>query len=128
MSAFTAPWAIIMPEETENRSRELPVCIEIIRPDDLARTFNGLADRWERATGMYSSPTKRFSHPDYQAVIDMGPQVIPMILQRLKDKPDDWFFALKRLADGHDAAQGIDNFDDAVEAWLEWGRIRGLIE
>ena len=59
-----ALYPVIVSEENENQVRELPVLVRVIRPDDLARAFNGIADRWERETGIYSSPTKRFKHPE----------------------------------------------------------------
>jgi hypothetical protein len=95
---------------------------------DSQKQFSELADKWESETGFYSSPTKRFSHPAYKTIMDMGTIAVPMILNRMKRKPDDWFWALKHLAGDYDAAAGIDNFDGAVNAWLEWGRQRGYVE
>jgi hypothetical protein len=88
--------------------------------------FSERADRWEKDTGFYSSPTKRFLHEDYQIIMTMGDAVIPLILKRLQNRPDDWFWALKHLA-RKDMAAGIDNFDEAVQAWLRWGIEKGYI-
>lgn len=88
--------------------------------DALQKEFNERADRWERETGIYSSPTKRFLHEDYQIIMTMGEPVIPMILKRLQTNPSDWFWALKHFA-RRDVAAGCDNFQDAVDAWLAWG-------
>lgn len=92
--------------------------------NDLEKEFTERADRWEKQTGIYSSPTKKFMHEDYQIIMTMGRDVIPLILKRLKTKPNDWFWALKHFA-RKDAAFGIDNFDGAVKAWLEWGYANG---
>jgi len=101
--------------------------VELGVSSDLEKEFNERADRWEKQTGIYSSPTKRFLHEDYQTIMTMGEPVIPLILKRLQTKPDDWFWALKHFA-RKDAAIGKDNFKDAVEAWLEWGLESGYIK
>ncbi len=91
------------------------------QPSLLEKEFNERADRWQKETGFQSSPMKRFMHEDYQIIMTMGEDVIPIILKRMQTNPDDWFWALKHLA-RHDAAQGKETFEDAVKAWLDWGR------
>ncbi len=66
-------------------------------------------------------------HKDYQSIMARGKEVIPYILIRLKTKPDDWFWALKYLADNYDAAANATSFDEAVQAWLKWGIENGYI-
>ena len=88
--------------------------------------FNERAKRWAIETGMHSSPVIRFMHEDYQAIIARGPQIIPLVLNRLKQQPDDWFWALRYLADT-DAASDVIGFDAAVKAWLKWGSENGYI-
>jgi hypothetical protein len=92
----------------------------------LEKEFNERADRWESQTRIYSSPTKRFLHEDYQIIMTMGQPVVPLILKRLKTKPNDWFWALKHFA-RKDEALGKDTFEDAVRAWLDWGINKGYI-
>jgi len=83
--------------------------------------FNMRADRWERETGIHSSPVIRFMYKYYQSIMARGKDVIPYILNRMKKKPDDWFWALRHLADDYDAASDANSFDGAVSAWLKWG-------
>ena len=49
-----------------------------------------------------------------------GKEGLPLVLRELQNSNDNWFYALKFMA-GEDAAAGIENFDDAKAAWLEWG-------
>jgi len=95
-------------------------------PSSLELEFSERADRWEMETGIHSSPVIRFMHKDYQAIMAKGPQVIPLILKRMKNNPDDWFWALKYLA-GEDAAANVHGFEAAVRAWLKWGADHGYI-
>jgi hypothetical protein len=98
---------------------------EPLKPS-LESWFNEHADRWEKETGIHSSPAKRFMHKDYQAIMAKGPQVISLILRRMKNNPDDWFWALKFLAE-EDAASNVQGFDAAVGAWLKWGADKGYV-
>jgi hypothetical protein len=93
----------------------------------LEEWFNERADSWARLTGFHSSPVIRFMHSDYQLIMARGKEVIPHILNRMKTKPDDWFWALKFLAGGHDAAENAAGFNGAIEAWLKWGIDEGYI-
>ena len=88
--------------------------------------FSECADRWENQVGLHSSPVVRFMHKDYQTIMAKGKSVIPFILERMKKKPDDWFWALKHIT-GEDAAEKADSFDTAIKAWLEWGAENGYI-
>jgi hypothetical protein len=99
---------------------------DAVHLESLEREFNELADRWERKTGGHSSPIKRYMDEDYQTIMTMGEAAIPLILKRLETKPNYWFWALKHFA-RKDAARGVDNFGDAVRAWLDWGKENGYV-
>jgi hypothetical protein len=57
----------------------------------------------------------------------MGSAVIPLLLERLRDKPDYWFVALCATSNENPAPRGA-NFDVSRKAWLDWGRSKGLID
>ena len=54
----------------------------------------------------------------------MGPAVLPLILRELKERPDHWFVALNAIT-GIDAAPPKSTFEEAINAWLDWGINRG---
>jgi hypothetical protein len=83
--------------------------------------FKGLAASWRQATGHLSVLSKRYEHPTYNAIVDMGPSIVPFILQELQRSPDRWFNALERLT-GANPAKDATTFQDAVRLWLKWGR------
>src|ERR1041385_1698476 len=43
------------------------------------REFNERAERWERESGVQSSPGMRFLHRDYATIIGMGEKALPFI-------------------------------------------------
>lgn len=92
----------------------------------LEETFLELAETWRHDTEMLSSPTKKLKHPAYQKIISIGKPVLPLILRELERQPDRWFMALSAIAK-QDPVSPEDNFKQAVEAWLQWGREQKLI-
>src|ERR1700674_5794311 len=65
-----------------------------------------LAKRWKRETAFDGSLSKIVMHADYQRIMAMGPDVIPLIIRDLADKPAHWFWALHNLVpNGQDPAE-----------------------
>jgi hypothetical protein len=85
------------------------------------REFRTLADRWRRETRYVSSVNKTAMHPAYQQIIGMGKEVIPLILRELERTRGHWLWALFAITK-HDPAPEGATFDEAVDAWLDWGR------
>lgn len=94
----------------------------------LRTQFDALADEWAQATRFQSSSTEIAMHPAYQRIIGMGPDALPLILDRLSRRPEHWFWALGAIS-GEDPVPPADagKVEDMTEAWLRWGRSQGLI-
>ncbi len=91
---------------------------------ELERTFHANAEKWRKETGMFASIAQRAMHPSYLRIIGLGRQAIPLLLEELRERPDHWFWALRAVA-GEDPVVAGSDFDEAVEAWLRWGREHG---
>lgn len=89
-------------------------------------TFQELVAKWRRDTDHISSITKTVMHPSYQQIMGMGPPVVPLILEELRDRGGHWFWALRFITRQNPADGGIE-FDAARQAWLKWGRSEGYI-
>jgi hypothetical protein len=91
--------------------------------------FDWLVEQWRNETGMYSSIKKKIAHPTYQRIIAFGERAVPWILHELRDRPTYWFTALQEITKDGPAGTGrFSDFQCARDAWLAWGRQRGLIE
>jgi hypothetical protein len=90
-------------------------------PDITEEEFSKLAEQWRRDTFFHSSLSKKFTHPAYVTIMAGGKSVLPFILKELEGNPDHWFYALRFIV-RKDIAAGAEDFDDAREAWLTWGR------
>lgn len=96
------------------------------QPDELRRKFARLAAQWRSETAMLSSVTEMAVHPAYQAIIGMGPNVVPLLIRDLAEQPTHWFWALKAIT-GIDPVAPADrgNARKMTQAWLNWGKERG---
>jgi hypothetical protein len=94
--------------------------------DSLAEEFPNLVRQWKEETFFISSLGKQFTHPAYVRIMAMGKEGIPLVLREMQNSQDNWFYALKFMA-GKDIAAGIENFEDAKAAWLEWGYSKNYI-
>lgn len=94
----------------------------------LETRFLELADRWSRTTAHISSVEDLVSHPDYQAIINLGWDVVPLLLKDLQKNKRFWFPALTAITkvrpfDPSDAGNGR----RMTDAWIKWGKRKGLI-
>jgi hypothetical protein len=94
----------------------------------LAQQFRALAAQWKAETALLSSTSALVAHPAYQAIIALGPPVVPLLLQDLQREPAHWFAALKAIT-GEDPVPSGDwgRIPAMAVAWLSWGRARGLM-
>ena len=103
------------------------------RPADtqrsLAERFQEQADKWERETAFLSATPMIVMHESYQAIMSMGPDVVPILLRDMQKTRRHWFWALRHLEPGADPIPSKDhgNVDKMIEAWVEWGRMKGKI-
>ena len=97
----------------------------------LAESFREQVDRWKLDTGHMSSLRKAISHPSYLRIIGLanessGFELERLLLHELESEPDHWFPALTAIT-GENPIRPEHDFDEAVAAWLDWGRAKGII-
>src|SRR5437879_6245673 len=93
---------------------------------ELAAKFRQLADTWREETAFVSMLSKKVLHPAYQRIIGLGTPVLPLILRELQKTRGHWLWALNAIT-GEDPAKPGDTFDQAVDAWIAWGKKQGLL-
>lgn len=97
-------------------------------PRQLEALFAKLSSEWRQGTRYLSSTTAIATHPAYQRIIGLGPQVIPLILSDLQREPGHWFWALSALT-GENPVEPSDRgrIQAMTAAWLKWGTDNGWI-
>ena len=112
----------------EKSIEELPIFLVGTSEKTSAAKFHSLATEWRSATAMFSFPHQWEQHPAYKEILRMGEDVVPLILQELKDHPHHWFGALEALT-GENPIKPEDEgyFQKMADAWLDWGVKNGHI-
>jgi hypothetical protein len=102
--------------------------LKTIQPTNVESEFRRLSEQWKDACGFLSSTSAMVRHPAYQAIINLGPPVVPLLLGELQKEPIHWFEALKSIT-GQDPVLRDDwgNIPAMTAAWLAWGRSRNLV-
>jgi hypothetical protein len=96
----------------------------------LEREFNTLAEQWRSETAHLSLASEKANNFAYHQIMAMGEKVLPLILRELKNRPSDWFWALRAIA--RDKAPEIPpeaqgRVRRIAEIWLEWGKLHGHV-
>ena len=100
----------------------------IAPPRQLESLFARLAAEWKAGTKYLSSTTAICTHPAYQRIIGLGPQVIPLVLAELEAATGHWFWALSALTGENPVgADDAGRVEAMRAAWLRWGRDNGWI-
>jgi hypothetical protein len=88
--------------------------------------FQHLAGVWRQEVAYLSSVTAMSQHPAYQAIIGLGPDVIPILLRELEHNPDHWFVALHALTGASPVPPEDRGYlDRMAAAWVRWGKEHG---
>ena len=97
-----------------------------IDQSELREEFSKLARVWYEDTARLSLVQQMAMHPAYQAIIGMGRDALPFIFRELQQSRDHWLWALHAIT-RQDAARPDQTFEEAVDAWLDWGKNRGYL-
>lgn len=105
----------------------LPLLVAEAPPaSPLQGRFDELAAAWKRDTSRVSSLSEITNHHAYQAILRMGPQVIPLILAELRRQPLWWGPALEQLTGENPVPPGDRGKPRKIaEHWLSWEKNRG---
>ena len=96
--------------------------------DDREKRFRELVDEWKSDTLYLSSTTALINHHAYRAIIEMGKEVVPLVLKELEANPDWWFTALEALTDSPPTLEGIEgDLEQSTRVWVEWGKSRSYL-
>lgn len=98
------------------------------RRDPRRERFRSLAQQWRSETQWLSSTTEIAMHPAYQAIIGMGAEALPMILEDLRQNSGHWYWALKAISNEDPVVpRDRGSVKKMKNAWLQWGETKGLV-
>ena len=94
--------------------------------------FQELRDKWRDETSIHSSVSLIYGNTHYKQIINLGPEIIPLIFEDMtSDKPSGfWFGALEALT-GYKMEYPDDEIGKIAlmnQRWINWGRQNGYIK
>ncbi|HEX8140688.1 MAG TPA: hypothetical protein VF544_24190 [Pyrinomonadaceae bacterium] len=116
--------AVMLQQQADAREQEQARIRE--EECNLEREFRALAEAWYTETMPLSSYVDKVLHPAYLRIIGLGRNVVPFIMDELRDMPHDWFLALRAIT-GKDPVNPEDagNLSKMAESWLHWWEQEG---
>jgi hypothetical protein len=95
---------------------------------DLRERFERLKRAWKTDSEYLSNTAQMAMLWPYQQIIGMGLHAVPLILADLERETDHWFWALEAITGENPVpAEAAGNVAASADAWLDWGRSRGLV-
>ena len=116
---------LVNPKETAASSlpsfrKETDVLPEYLQEDRLRNAFDWLHAQWDRDIYFDSSATNAVNHPAYQVIIALGPSMIPLIVDKVRNGENHWSKALRILTGSHPSAKDRLNSETLREYWVNW--------
>ena len=106
----------------------MPVSTAASPQSDIRERFARLATEWKEKSRFLSNAAQMALLRPYQGIIGMGRPVVPLILEELRREPDQWFWALEAITEENPVPlEDRGNVRQMAEAWIEWGKQRGLV-
>jgi len=110
-----------------NRLLAASVSSTELSSSEIEAKFRELATRWKKRAP-FLSIRDSCTLPEYEGIKKLGIAAVKLILQELQNEPDEWFPALEFLTGANPVAdKDRGHFQAVTDAWLSWGRQRGLI-
>lgn len=96
---------------------------ESLKEDKVKKQFYASAINLKKALGLSDSTDDIYKHEDCLKIIEMGKDVLPLILKDLEKTRDYWFYALYKIT-SEDPVRKEDelNPERMTERWLEWAK------
>ena len=89
-------------------------------------TFEKLASIVEKQCSVVSSNDTIINHPQYQEIIKMGDEIVPLLIKRL-DKSYMWLDALSIITNQHPVPESHKGKRNLMkEDWKKWGIDNGV--
>lgn len=88
--------------------------------------FYILASQWQSEVAGMSSMAQMSQHPAYQEIINLGQQIVPLLLLELKANPLYWLTALSQITEENPVKpEHRGRIKQMALDWMEWGKNRG---
>ena len=115
-----------MSEESAGKEQPASIATDVHAEPPVEQAFKTLVDQWRKETSVLSSVQAKIFNANYQRVMTLGRQVLPLIFRELRDRGGQWYWALECIT-GDNPAASAQNISEAKQAWLRYAVERGYL-
>jgi hypothetical protein len=84
--------------------------------------FNDLYKNWYFKTMFYSNPKMIVEDENFQSIVNMGEQAIPLILEKIESEPSQLVWALNIITNKKISNNSMISITDACKSWVKLGK------
>lgn len=89
--------------------------------DNLELKFNQLKNKWLENYSFHSNPNLLYNNEYYNAIINIGEPIIPILIEDLNENNTNWLHALYSITGVNPIKPGNEGyFDKMKKDWNEW--------
>lgn len=114
---FSQVYTVLNSSNTSKYIQEVDDAFDISM--SLRRRFYNHYNTWYRQTRMHSSVNRIVSHPDFKAIVSMGYNAVPFILEELDARPSNLVWALNMIFQKKITLKPNTTIDDACKLWVK---------
>jgi hypothetical protein len=115
-----------MSEEPAGKEQATWIATDVHAEPAVEQVFKTLVEQWRKETSVLSSVQAKIFNANYQRIMTLGRQVLPLIFRELRDRGGQWYWALECIT-GDNPAAGAQNISEAKRAWLTYAVQRGYL-
>ena len=91
--------------------------------------FDELAAVWAGETACYSFKPQIIGHPAYRALLELGPDILPLVIEELRTPSRRWFYLLRALTgESPVPPEAAGDVPAMAEAWVAWYELRAVAQ
>ena len=96
--------------------------------DSIYVKFETLKNKWEENTQYHSSMSEIVEDGNYKKIIQLGNDVVPMILNEMRVSPNHWFYALYEITKATPIIpEHYGDITKMTSDWINWGKKNNYI-
>ena len=95
----------------------------------LEERFARLVAQWKSTRGHSSKLQEMALNPSYQQIIGLGEPVVPLLLEEMRERPDQWDWALRAITGADPVPRDAwGRLNEIAAAWVAWGQEKGYLK
>lgn len=96
--------------------------------ESLEDHFENLKSIWLDEIKLSSNIFITLQHPAHIKIVELGYDVLPLMLKDLKENKNHWFYTLSLISEDNPVkSENLGNMDNMIDDWMEWGASKNLV-